>query len=64
MKERSKLVRAKKNKTSHKVSLKLADEPDPEEEMKIDHSNVNQRRKEDGKIQTMQTMLGKTPAKP
>jgi len=64
MKERSKLVRVKKNKTKHPVSHRLSNPLDKEEEMKIDTANVIKRRKEDDKGFPTQTMIAKTPAKP
>ena len=53
MKERSKVMRSKKNKTTHKLSMRLTDALDKDEEMKMDTDTVTKRRKEDGKILTM-----------
>lgn len=64
MKERSKLVRSKKNQTKHKLSQRLSQSHPDYEEMKIDSDYVTKRRKEDVKAAPLQTMSMKTPAKP
>ena len=46
-------MRSKKNKTTHKLSMRLTDALDKDEEMKMDMDTVTKRRKEDGKILTM-----------
>ena len=64
MKERSKLVRQKKNQTKHQLSSRLINPLDKEEEMKIDQQNITKRRKEDEKGFPVQAISVKTPAKP
>jgi hypothetical protein len=64
MKERSKLVKSKKNKTKYELGQRLSKPLDKDEEMKIDSVNVNQRRKEDGKVKFLTIIIGKHPAKP
>ena len=46
LKERSRLIKIKKNKTKHTLSTRLSGNPERDEEMKIEHQQVTKRRKE------------------